>query len=184
MKKQRILFWVDLEMTGLSDEQVIIEIASLVTDAQLNVLAEGPEIAIKRTQEEMSRMEDWPAKQHQTSGLLERVEKSKVTVAKAEKQTLEFVRKWADKNSATLCGNSIWVDRRFLHKEMPTLEGYLHYRMIDVSSFKEVVESWYPETLRPPTKKQSHLAMDDIKESLEELRWYREKIFRQPDITS
>ena len=171
-------------MTGLSDEQVIIEIASLVTDTQLNVLAEGPEIAIKRTQEEMSRMEDWPAKQHQTSGLLERVEKSKVTVAKAEKQTLEFVSKWSDKNSATLCGNSIWVDRRFLHKEMPTLEGYLHYRMIDVSSFKEVVESWYPETLRPPTKKQSHLAMDDIKESLEELRWYRENIFRQPDITS
>ena len=171
-------------MTGLSDEQVIIEIASLVTDTQLNVLAEGPEIAIKRTQEEMSRMEDWPAKQHQISGLLERVEKSKVTVAKAEKQTLEFVSKWADKNSATLCGNSIWVDRRFLHKEMPTLEGYLHYRMIDVSSFKEVVESWYPETLRPPTKKQSHLAMDDIKESLEELRWYRENIFRQPDITS
>ena len=171
-------------MTGLSDEQVIIEIASLVTDAQLNVLAEGPEIAIKRTQEEMSRMEDWPAKQHQTSGLLERVEKSKVTVDEAEKQTLEFVSKWADKNSATLCGNSIWVDRRFLHKEMPTLEGYLHYRMIDVSSFKEVVESWYPETLRPPTKKQSHLAMDDIKESLEELRWYRENIFRQPDLTS
>ena len=171
-------------MTGLSDEQVIIEIASLVTDAQLNVLAEGPEIAIKRTQEEMSRMEDWPAKQHQTSGLLERVEKSKVTVAKAEKQTLEFVSKWADKNSATLCGNSIWVDRRFLHKEMPTLEGYLHYRMIDVSSFKEVVESWYPETLRPPTKKQSHLAMDDIKESLEELRWYRENIFRQENTTS
>ena len=171
-------------MTGLSDEQVIIEIASLVTDTQLNVLAEGPEIAIKRTQEEMSRMEDWPAKQHQTSGLLERVEKSKVTVAKAEKQTLEFVSKWADKNSATLCGNSIWVDRRFLHKEMPTLEGYLHYRMIDVSSFKEVVESWYPETLRPPTKKQSHLAMDDIKESLEELRWYRENIFRQENTTS
>ena len=171
-------------MTGLSDEQVIIEIASLVTDTQLNVLAEGPEIAIKRTQEEMSRMEDWPAKQHQTSGLLERVEKSKVTVDEAEKQTLEFVSKWTDKNSATLCGNSIWVDRRFLHKEMPTLEGYLHYRMIDVSSFKEVVESWYPETLRPPTKKQSHLAMDDIKESLQELRWYREKIFRQENTTS
>ena len=184
MKKQRILFWVDLEMTGLSDEQVIIEIASLVTDAQLNVLAKGPEIAIKRTQEEMSRMEDWPAKQHQTSGLLEWVEKSQVTVDKAEKQTLEFVSKWADKNSATLCGNSIWVDRRFLHKEMPTLEGYLHYRMIDVSSFKEVVESWYPGTLRPPTKKQSHLAMDDIKESLEELGWYRKNIFRQPDTTS
>ena len=102
MKKQRTLFWVDLEMTGLSDEQVIIEIASLVTDAQLNVLAEGPEIAIKRTQEEMSRMEDWPAKQHKTSGLLERVEKSQVTIDEAEKQTLEFISKWADKNSATL----------------------------------------------------------------------------------
>ena len=171
-------------MTGLSDEQVIIEIASLVTDAQLNVLAEGPEIAIERTQEEMSRMEDWPAKQHKTSGLLERVEKSQVTIDQAEKQTLEFISKWADKNSATLCGNSIWVDRRFLHKEMPTLEGYLHYRMIDVSSFKEVVENWYPETLRPPTKKQSHLAMDDIKESVEELRWYRENIFRQQGKTS
>ena len=171
-------------MTGLSDEQVIIEIASLVTDAQLNVLAEGPEIAIKRTQEEMSRMEDWPAKQHQTSGLLERVEKSQVTIDEAEKQTLEFISKWADKNSATLCGNSIWVDRRFLHKEMPTLDKYLHYRMIDVSSFKEVVERWYPETLRPPTKNKSHLAMDDIKESVEELRWYRENIFRQQGKTS
>ena len=184
MKKQRILFWVDLEMTGLSDEQVIIEIASLVTDAQLNVLAEGPEIAIKRTQEEMSRMEDWPAKQHKTSGLLERVEKSQVSIDEAEKQTLEFISKWAEKNSATLCGNSIWVDRRFLHKEMPTLDKYLHYRMIDVSSFKEVVERWYPETLRPPTKKKSHLAMDDIKESVEELRWYRENIFRQQGKTS
>ena len=171
-------------MTGLSDEQVIIEIASLVTDAQLNVLAEGPEIAIKRTQEEMSRMEDWPAKQHQTSGLLERVEKSQVSIDQAEKQTLEFISKWADKNSATLCGNSIWVDRRFLHKEMPTLDKYLHYRMIDVSSFKEVVERWYPETLSPPTKKKSHLAMDDIKESVEELRWYRENIFRQQGKTS
>ena len=170
-------------MTGLSDDQVIIEIASLVTDGQLNVLDEGPEIAIKRTKDEMSRMEDWPAKQHQTSGLLERVEKSQITVDKAEKQTLEFVSKWADKNSATLCGNSIWVDRRFLHKEMPTLDKYLHYRMIDVSSFKEVVECWYPATLRPPIKKKSHLAMDDIKESLEELRWYRENIFGQENTT-
>ena len=142
----------------------------------------GSEDVYKR--QEMSRMEDWPAKQHQTSGLLERVEKSQVTIDEAEKQTLEFISKWADKNSATLCGNSIWVDRRFLHKEMPTLDKYLHYRMIDVSSFKEVVERWYPETLRPPTKKKSHLAMDDIKESVEELRWYRENIFRQQGKTS
>ena len=129
-------------------------------------------------------MEEGPAKQHKVSGLLERVENSKITVAEAEKQTLEFIRRWADKNTATLCGNSIWVDRRFLHKEMPTLEGYLDYRMIDVSSFKEVVERWYPETLRSPTKKQSHLAMNDIKESVEELRWYRENIFRQEEKTS
>ena len=184
MKKQRILFWVDLEMNGLSDEQVIIEIASLVTDDELNILSEGPEIAIKRSKKEMSRMEEWPAKQHKISGLLERVENSKITVAEAEKQTLEIITQWADENTAALCGNSIWVDRRFLHKERPALEGYLHYRMIDVSSFKEVGERWYPETLRPPSKKQSHLAMNDIKESVEELRWYRENIFRQEEKTS
>ncbi len=165
-------------MTGLGDEQVIVEIASLVTDADLNILAEGPEIAIHRTPQEMERMEEWPAKQHQISGLLDRIEASKIDIAEAEKLTLAFVKKWTVKGNAPLCGNSIWVDRRFLHKEMPNLENHLHYRMIDVSSFKELVERWYPKTLRPPSKEGTHLAMNDVKESVEELRWYRENIFK------
>ncbi len=178
MPKNTNLVWVDLEMTGLGDDQVIVEIASLITDADLNILAEGPELAIHRTPQEMARMEEWPAKQHKKSGLLDRIEASKIDVAEAEKQTLEFVKEWTNKGKAPLCGNSIWVDRRFLHKEMPTFEDYLHYRMIDVSSFKEVVERWYPKTMRPPTKESTHLAMNDIKESVEELRWYRENIFK------
>jgi len=177
MPKNNNLFWVDLEMTGLGDEQVIVEIASLVTDADLNILAEGPEFAIHRTPQEMSRMEEWPAKQHKISGLLDRIEASKIDVAEAEAQTFEFLKKWTLKGKAPLCGNSIWVDRRFLHKEMPTLEDYLHYRMIDVSSFKELVERWYPKDHRPPSKKGTHLAMNDIKESVEELKWYRANVF-------
>ena len=177
MPKNNNLFWVDLEMTGLGDEQVIVEIASLVTDADLNILAEGPELAIHRTPEEMARMEEWPAKQHKKSGLLDRIEASEIDVAEAEAQTLKFLKKWTKKGKAPLCGNSIWVDRRFLHKEMPTLEDYLHYRMIDVSSFKELVERWYPKDHRPPSKKGTHLAMNDIKESVEELKWYRANVF-------
>ena len=142
MEKNYNLFWVDLEMTGLSDEQVIVEIASLVTDSDLNILAEGPEIAISRTAEEMERMEEWPAKQHKKSGLLDRIAASDVDVVEAERQTLEFLKQWAPEKSAPLCGNSIWVDRKFLHKEMPTLENYLHYRMIDVSSIKILVDRW------------------------------------------
>mgnify|MGYP001033223571 CR=1 FL=1 len=171
------LFWVDLEMTGLGDDQVIVEIASLITDADLKVLAEGPEIAIHRTPEEMARMEEWPAEQHKKSGLLDRIEASEIDISGAENQTLEFLKKWVSKGKAPLCGNSIWVDRRFLHKEMPTLEDYLHYRMIDVSSIKELVGRWYPASVRPPEKKGTHLAMDDVKESVEELKWYRENVF-------
>ena len=184
MSKNSNLFWVDLEMTGLGDDQVIVEIASLITDADLNVLAEGPEIAIHRTPEEMSRMEEWSAEQHKKSGLLDRVEASEIDIKEAEHQTLDFLKKWAPEGpeeKIPLCGNSIWVDRRFLHKEMPTLENYLHYRMIDVSSIKELVGRWYRETLRPPDKKSAHLAMDDIKESVEELRWYRENVFVNSD---
>ena len=180
MSENSNLFWVDLEMTGLGDDQVIVEIASLITDADLNVLAEGPEIAIHRTPEEMSRMEEWPAKQHKKSGLLDRIEASEIDVEEAETQTLEFLKKWVPEGSEgkiPLCGNSIWVDRRFLHKEMPTLESFLHYRMIDVSSIKELVGRWYPQTLRPPDKKGSHRAMDDAKESIQELLWYRENVF-------
>lgn len=178
MPKNTNLFWVDLEMTGLGDDQVIVEIASLITDADLNILAEGPELAIHRTPEEMARMEDWPAKQHKKSGLLKRIEESKIDVAEAEAQTLEFLKKWALKGTVPICGNSIWVDRRFLHKEMRALEDYLHYRMIDVSTFKELVGRWYPKSVRPPDKESTHLAMNDIKESVEELRWYRKNVFK------
>ena len=143
------LFWLDLEMTGLGDEQVILEIASLATDAELNILAEGPEIAVLRTAEEISRMEAWPAVQHKKSGLLDRVEASRTEVREAERQTLDFLKKCVSENTAPLCGNSIWVDRRFLHKEMPALEGYLHYRMIDASSVKELVRRWYPKLSVP-----------------------------------
>ena len=180
MSKNSNLFWVDLEMTGLGDDQVIVEIASLITDADLNVLAEGPEIAIHRTPEEMARMEEWPAEQHKKSGLLDRIEVSEIDIKQAEIQTLNFLKKWApegQEGKIPLCGNSIWVDRRFLHAEMPTLESYLHYRMIDVSSIKELVGRWYPKTLRPPDKKGTHLAMGDVRESIEELRWYRENVF-------
>ncbi|MGB1749844.1 MAG: oligoribonuclease [Dehalococcoidia bacterium] len=177
MDKNLNLFWVDLEMTGLSDEQVIVEIASLVTDSDLNILAEGPEIAISRTTEEMERMEEWPAKQHKKSGLLDRIAASDIDVAEAERQTLEFLKQWAPEKTAPLCGNSIWVDRKFLHKEMPTLENYFHYRMIDVSSIKILVDRWYPKSKRAPDKSGAHLALADIKESVEELRWYRENVF-------
>jgi len=177
MPKNSNLFWVDLEMTGLGDDQVIVEIASLITDAHLDILAEGPVIAIHRTPEEMARMEEWSAEQHKKSGLLDRVEASDIDVKEAEKQTLDFLKQWAKRGKAPLCGNSIWVDRRFLHKEMPTLENFLHYRMIDVSSIKELVDRWYPESLRPPDKKGAHLAMDDIRESVQELKWYRENVF-------
>lgn len=181
MQTNSNLFWVDLEMTGLGDDQVIVEIASLITDGALNVLAEGPEIAIHRTSEEIERMEEWPAAQHKKSGLLDRVEASKIDVGEAEEQTLSFLKKWTSEGMAPLCGNSIWVDRKFLHKEMPTLENYLHYRMIDVSSIKELVDRWYPNSARPPDKKGTHLAMGDIKESVEELKWYRENVFVAAD---
>ncbi len=181
MSENSNLFWVDLEMTGLGDDQVIVEIASLITDADLNILAEGPEIAVHRTPEEMARMEEWSAEQHKKSGLLDRVEASEIDIREAEDKTLKFLKEWASEGKVPLCGNSIWVDRRFLHKEMPTLENYLHYRMIDVSSIKELVGRWYPETLRSPDKKGAHLAMDDIKESVQELRWYRENVFVDAD---
>ena len=178
MPKNTNLFWLDLEMTGLGDDQVIIEIASLVTDANLNILAEGPEIAINRTPEELENMEEWPAKQHSKSGLLARIKNSDINIDEAERQTLRFLKKWGAKGRIPVCGNSIWVDRRFLHKEMPQLENYLNYRMVDVSSLKELVERWYPDSIRPPTKKNSHLAMNDIKESVAELKWYRDHIFK------
>tara|TARA_Y100000817_G_scaffold127658_1_gene100071 strand:+ start:3136 stop:3687 length:552 start_codon:yes stop_codon:yes gene_type:complete len=178
---KKIFFWLDLEMTGLGDDQFIIEIASAITDDDLNIIAEGPEIAILRSDEELSNMESWPAKQHKESGLLQRVNESKIDIKKAEKLTLNFLKKYAKKNQAILCGNSIWVDRKFLRKEMPILEEYLFYRMVDVSSLKEIINKWYVSKEQYKEKHSSHLAMSDIKDSIDELKWYRENFFINKD---
>ena len=174
------LIWIDLEMTGLGDEHVILEIATIVTDGLLNIVAEGPEIAIWRPEEELKNIEKWSLEHHSASGLLDRVKSSEITLDDAESQTLAFVAKWTTKGKSPLCGNSVYTDRRFLRKEMPLLDEFLHYRLIDVSTIKELAKRWYPN-IGKPEKEGSHLALADIRESVEELKWYREKIFLQTD---
>ncbi len=171
------LVWIDLEMSGLDPERhVIVEIASIITDDQLRIIAEGPDIAIGHPEEILKEMDRWSREHHQSSGLLERIRNSKYSNNRAEKETLRFISRFCKKGEAPLCGNSIWQDRRFLAKYMPRLEGFLHYRNIDVSSIKELVKMWYPE-LTPFEKRDAHLAMADIKESIEELKYYRDHVF-------
>lgn len=178
-KNKNLLFWIDLEMTGLSDNQIILEIASLITDENLEILEQGPEIVINRNKTELSVMEDWPKINHEKSGLLKKVLESKISINKAEEMTIEFLNKWCPKNEKLpLCGNSIWVDRLFLKREMPKLESLLHYRMIDVSSIKELSKRWYGDNGISPEKKNSHRALNDIVESVNELKWYKENIFQ------
>ncbi len=172
------LIWIDLEMTGLHPEKdVIIEIASLVTDARLNVLDEGPMLAIHQPDDVLDGMDDWCKRTHGASGLVDRIRASTTTVEEAERRTLDFVSRWIPEKASPLCGNTISHDRRFLRRYMPAFEGYLHYRNIDVSTIKELVKRWYPADRHAPPKKGSHLALDDIRESVEELRWYRDKLF-------
>ena len=173
----RHLIWIDLEMSGLDpEEQVILEIASLVTDGNLDIVAEGPNIAIHHSEEALEGMEDWSREHHQASGLLDRVKSSPMNCRQAEEETLQFFTRHCKKGESPLCGNSIWQDRRFLVKYMPELETFLHYRNIDVSSIKELAGMWYP-SLAPFTKDKAHLAMSDILQSIQELRHYRKKIF-------
>ena len=175
------LVWLDLEMTGLEpDRHVIIEIASLVTNADLEILAEGPVLAIRRTEEELALMDAWNRGTHGASGLLRRIAEEGVEIGPAERQTLAFMRKWVVKGQSPLAGNSIAQDRRFLRREMPNVDAYLHYRSVDVSTIKELVRRWYPDGPKPPEKQQAHQALDDIRESVEELRWYREHVFLPP----
>lgn len=171
------LIWIDLEMTGLDPQtHVILEIASIVTDGHLNIIAEGPDMAINHPEHILSSMEEWSREHHQASGLLDRVKASSFNCQRAEEETLAFVSRYCEKGKSLLCGNSVWQDRRFLTKYMPRLEAFLHYRIIDVSSVKELVRNWYPSL--PPFKKQkAHLAMSDIVESIKELKYYREKVF-------
>jgi oligoribonuclease len=171
------LTWIDLEMTGLDpDAMVILEIATVVTDADLNIIAEGPQIAIYYSQDILDRMEEWSRTHHQASGLLDRVKLSQYTCSQAEQETLNFVSAYCGKGESPLCGNSVWQDRRFLAKHMPLLENHFHYRIIDVSSIKELASRWYPG-LSPYKKKKDHLAMSDIRESIEELKYFRRNIF-------
>ena len=175
------LIWIDLEMTGLDTQRdEIIEIATIVTDANLNVLAEGPVIAIHQPQPVLAGMDAWNQRQHGESGLLERVRGSAFNEAKAEADTLEFLRAYVPKGASPMCGNSICQDRRFLARTMPGLEDYFHYRNLDVSTLKELVNRWAPSLSDGFKKAGRHLALDDIRDSIAELRYYRDHFLRLP----
>lgn len=173
------LIWIDLEMTGLDpDNDVIIEIATIVTDAQLNVLAEGPSMAVKQPDAALDGMDEWNTRQHGQSGLTQRVRDSLIDAAQAERLTLEFLQQWVPAGRSPMCGNSICQDRRFLYRGMPELERYFHYRNLDVSTLKELVARWAPELKGGFSKQSTHLALDDIRDSIAELRYYREHFIR------
>ncbi|MFT5133696.1 MAG: oligoribonuclease [Gammaproteobacteria bacterium] len=171
------LIWIDLEMTGLDpDGDSIIEIATVISDKELKILAEGPVIAIRQDEAILAAMDEWNTNQHGKSGLVDRVRKSTYSVSDAERMTLDFLQKYVPPNTSPMCGNSICQDRRFMYRWMPELEKYFHYRNLDVSTVKELVKRW--TTGDDQFKKNaSHLAMDDIHDSIEELQHYREKYF-------
>lgn len=179
MRDANNLGWIDLEMTGLEpDRHVIIEVASLVTDPSLRILAEGPVLAVRRTEAELAEMNDWNVNTHRASGLIERVRTSQIDVREAERQTVGFFEQWIPRGVSPLSGNSIAQDRRFLRREMPDLDAFFHYRQIDVSTIKELVRRWYGERYQPPAKGDAHRALDDVRESVRELSWYRDHVFR------
>ena len=173
------LIWLDLEMTGLvPDRDVIIEIATIVTDQNLNILAEGPVIAIHHPSEVLDAMDEWNTNQHGGSGLVDRIKASEYSVRGAELETLGFLRQWVPEGKSPMCGNSIGQDRRFLARYMPELEAFFHYRNLDVSTLKELARRWKPEIAGGHEKKGTHLAMDDVKDSISELAYYREHFIR------
>ncbi|MGB1221548.1 MAG: oligoribonuclease [Alcanivoracaceae bacterium] len=168
------LVWIDLEMTGLNpDTDRIIEIATIVTDKDLNVLAEGPVIAVHQSDELLAGMDEWNTTQHTGSGLVERVRASSHDEKQAEEETIAFLEQYVDRGMSPMCGNSICQDRRFLWRTMPRLEGYFHYRNLDVSTLKELARRWKPEALEGVRKEGKHLALDDIRDSIRELEHYR-----------
>ncbi|WP_456415055.1 oligoribonuclease [Thiolapillus sp.] len=173
------LIWIDLEMTGLdTDNDRIIEIATIVTDAELNILAEGPELAIFQPEEVLAGMDEWNTRQHGESGLVERVRNSEYDAPRAAAQTLAFLQDWVPPGASPMCGNSICQDRRFMARLMPELEQYFHYRNLDVSTLKELARRWSPGLAEGFSKQGSHRAMDDIRESIAELAYYREHFIR------
>lgn len=181
MPSQNNLVWIDLEMSGLDVEEcTILEIATIVTDSELEIIEEGPELVISQPDEVLEAMDEWNTRHHGQSGLTEAVRESSTTMKEAEHRTLKFIEQYCHEDTAPLCGNSVWQDRRFLATYMPRLEEYLHYRIIDVSSVKEVVRRWYPDKVSSPSKEQSHRALDDIRESINELQYYRSNVFVPP----
>ena len=179
-RKQRLV-WIDLEMTGLDPEKErIIEVATLVTDAELNVVAEGPVIAVRQPDSLLEAMDEWCTRTHGESGLTARVQASSVDTAAAERRTLEFLAAHVEAGASPMCGNSVHQDRRFLEREMPALLAFFHYRNLDVSTLKELAKRWNPGALAGFKKRNVHLAMEDIKESIAELAHYRETFLRLP----
>jgi len=173
------LIWIDLEMTGLDpDNDLIIEIATVVTDKDLNILAQGPVLAVHQSDAALAAMDDWNQKHHGQSGLIDRVKASTIDEAEAERLTIEFLKRWVPENTSPICGNSIGQDRRFLYRYMPKLEAYFHYRNIDVSTLKELAARWAPEVKDGFNKESTHQALDDIIESIEELRYYRQHFIK------
>jgi oligoribonuclease len=180
-KSKKNLIWIDLEMTGLDTlNDHIIEIATIVTDGDLNILAEGPIIAIHQADSTLNAMDEWNTRQHGGSGLVERIRHSTTTEAKAEQQTLDFLKEYVPAGVSPMCGNSICQDRRFMARIMPELEAYFHYRNLDVSSLKELARRWAPKVEKSFKKHSSHLAMDDVKDSIRELQHYREHFIKLP----
>lgn len=182
MKNNQNLIWIDLEMTGLEPEKDrIIEIATVVTDAHLNILAEGPVLAVSQSQAMIDGMDAWNTRQHNQSGLVQKVLASDISEAKAEQLTIAFLKQYLDKGKSPMCGNSICQDRRFLYKYMPELAAFFHYRNLDVSTLKELATRWRPELLSGIVKESKHLALDDIKESIDELIYYRQHFINMPE---
>lgn len=182
LAKAQNLIWIDLEMTGLVPEKDrIIEIATVVTDKHLNVLAEGPVIAVHQSDEQLAGMDEWNQKHHGRSGLIERVKQSRLTEEDAEKATLDFLKQYVNPGKSPMSGNSICQDRRFLYRYMPKLEKYFHYRNLDVSTLKELSRRWHPEVAKSFKKKSKHEALSDIMDSIEEMRHYRQHFVRLPE---
>ena len=177
-RKADNLVWIDLEMTGLNPEKDrIIEIATIITDSNLNIVAEGPVFAIHQPDALLNSMDSWNTKQHHGSGLVAKIKASTITETAAEAATLEFLKKYSAEGKSPMCGNSVYQDRRFLYKYMPELEKYFHYRLLDVSTLKELAKRWAPRIYSGVQKESKHLALDDIRESIEELKYYRAHLF-------
>lgn len=177
-RSKKYMVWMDCEMTGLDPQRdVLLEIATIVTDYELNIIARGPDLPIRATEGRLAGMDAWNRRTHKKSGLFDRIRSEGVTVAEAERQTLRFISKYCYKRTAPLCGNSIGQDKRFLARYMPELHEYLHYRIVDVSTIKLLAAEWYGGRYKPPEKKEEHRALSDIEESIAELAYYREKIF-------